>query len=157
MILSALATVTVDISGRKPLLIVSLSGTAFTLMVTALYMYLKKSTDITVEGFSFIPFIALISYIIIYSVGMQTIPILMMGEIFPTNVKAFALCVLDLYFGIFITVICMYFHWSKEHYGLHVPFFTFGICSIIGVVFIICVVPETKGKTLEDIQLELQK
>lgn len=156
LILSTLTTFAVDISGRRPLLVISLAGSAIALLVNAIYLFVKNCTDADVKDFSYIPFIALIFYIVMYSIGMQTIPVLMMGEIFPTNVKAFALCFLDIYFGIFTSLVCKYFEWSADTFGLHVSFFTFAVCSILGVVFIIHVVPETKGKSLEYIQKELQ-
>lgn len=157
LVLSALSSFIVDFSGRRPLLIISLSGTALTLLANSIYLYLKGCTDIDMEPFGFISIIALLSYIIIFSVGMQTIPLLIMGEIFPTNVKAFALCLMDIYFSVTVTIISKLFHWSKDYFGLHVPFFFFTVCCIVGVVFIIFVVPETKGKTLEDIQMELRR
>lgn len=108
------------------------------------------------EPFEFVPIVALLCFVIIFSLGMQTIPLIMMGEIFPSNVKAFALCIMDIYYSVIVTIISKFFHWSKDNYGMHVPFFAFTVCCIIGLVFIIFAVPETKGKTLEDIQVELR-
>lgn len=156
LVLSALSSFIVDFSGRRPLLIISLSGTALTLLANSIFLYLKVCTDIDMQPYGFVSIIALLSFIIIFSIGMQTIPLLMMGEIFPTNVKAFALCLMDIYYSVIVTLISKFFHWSKDDFGLHVPFFVFTVCCVIGVVFIIFVVPETKGKTLEDIQMELR-
>lgn len=78
-----------------------------------------------------------------------------MSEVFPTNIKAFALCIMQIFFGGIVTLVSKYFHWTNETFGMHVPFLTFAAFSILGAVFVSLVIPETKGKTLEDIQIEL--
>lgn len=156
LVLCVVSTFTVDVAGRRPLLIISLAGTSLALFGKATFLYLKNCTDIDMASFNFLPLVALICFTLTYSIGMQTIPFLILGEIFPTNVKAFALCLMDVYYGIVVTIVSQFFYWSNDTFGMHVPFFSFAVCCIVGVIFIIFVIPETKGKTLEDIQYELQ-
>ncbi|CAG9770634.1 unnamed protein product [Ceutorhynchus assimilis] len=156
LILSALASIIVDFSGRRPLLIISITGTAMALFLNGAYLYVKDCTDIDTTSLNFLPLIALLSFVVVFSVGLQTIPLLIMGEVFPTNVKAFALCSADIYYSVIVTIISKLFHWSNDQFGMYVPFFAFGICCVLGLVFILLFVPETKGKTLEDIQRELK-
>ncbi|CAH1968363.1 unnamed protein product [Acanthoscelides obtectus] len=156
LVLSALSSVIVDFAGRRPLLIISTTGTAITLLIQGVFLYFKICTDVDMSRYHFVPIVALLSFVIVFSVGLQTIPLLMMGEIFPTDVKAIALSLMDLYYSLIVTIISQFFHWTKEVYGLHVPFFTFFGCCLVGLLFIIFFVPETKGKTLEDIQAELK-
>lgn len=40
-------------------------------------------------------------------------------------------------------------------FGTHTTFWIFAVISAIGTVFVFFVVPETKGKTLDEIQKEL--
>lgn len=127
-----------------------------TLFLNGAYLYVKNCTDIDTSQFNFMPVVALLCFVIIFSIGLQIIPLVFMGEIFPTNVKGFALCLMDIYYSVTVTIISKFFHWSNDTYGMHVPFFTFAVCCIIGLVFIYFCVPETKGKTLEDIQCELR-
>lgn len=154
LVLSAISSFIVDFCGRKPLLIVSIIGTALALLANGIYLYLPKIGIDTTE-FSFVPLIALLSFVVAFSIGLQTIPLLMMGEIFPTNVKAFALCSMDIYYSVIVTCTSKFFHHTKN-VGMHVPFFAFTGCCVLGLIFILFYVPETKGKTLEDIQAELQ-
>lgn len=150
-----ISSIIVDKSGRRPLLIVSITGAAVCLLVEGIYFYIAKCTNINVDNYSFIQFAALIGFVIIFSLGMQTIPILILCELFPTNIKAFALCLADIYFCIIASLVSKFFQITDDKFGTHVPFFTFTICCVLGLVFIIFCVPETKGKTLEDIQLQL--
>ncbi|KAG5875058.1 hypothetical protein JTB14_026189 [Gonioctena quinquepunctata] len=156
LVLSSVASFIVDFSGRRPLLIISITGTAIALLANGIFLYLKNCTEVDTTNFNFVPLIALLLYVIVFSMGLQTIPLLMIGEMYPTNIKAFALCSMDMYYSVIVAIISKFFHWSNDQYGMHVPFFTFFCCCVLGLVFIIIVVPETKGKTLEDIQADLR-
>lgn len=134
-----------------------MSGTAVTLLINFFYLYLKECTDFDTKSYDFVPFLTLLAYVFIFSVGMQTIPIVVAGELFPTNVKAIALCFLDVMFCGTNAIVSKFFLLFFRAYGMHVPYLIFCICSGIGTVFIISLVPETKGKTLEEIQDDLQE
>lgn len=43
---------------------------------------------------------ALLPYVIIFSLGMETIAMVMLSEIFLANAKALALCVADIYYAL---------------------------------------------------------
>ncbi|XP_030766175.1 facilitated trehalose transporter Tret1-like [Sitophilus oryzae] len=156
LVLSFLASIIVDFSGRRPLLIISFIGTAIMLFANGIYLYLKDSTNVDVSGVNFLPLAALLCYVTVFSIGLQTIPLLLMGEMFPTDVKAYALCGADIFYSVIVTIISKVFHWSNEQFGMYVPFLFFGVCCVLGLFFVVFCVPETKGKTLEDIQRELQ-
>lgn len=156
LILAMFSSSIVDRAGRKPLLIISIVGSAIALFVEGVYFYVKLCTDLNIEKFSMVPVISLILFIVVFSLGMQTVPLLMLGELFPANVKAFALCFADIYFCILATIVSKFFQIMKDSFGIYVPFFAFTVCCILGLVAILIIVPETKGKTLEDIQLYLK-
>ncbi|CAH1155581.1 unnamed protein product [Phaedon cochleariae] len=143
----------VDKAGRRPLMIISITGSAVLLFVEGIYFYLVTCTEVDMEPFSLIPVIALIGFVIVFSLGMQTIPLLMLGELFPANVKAFALCLADIYFAGIAIIVSKFFQIMKDSFGMYVPFFGFSGFCVIGLICIVIFVPETKGKTLEEIQM----
>ncbi|XP_060518401.1 facilitated trehalose transporter Tret1-like [Cylas formicarius] len=148
--LSCFCSSIVDKTGRRPLLLVSILGSAAALIVQGTYFYLK--TQIDVSGLTFIPIVALIGFVVTFSLGLQTIPVVILGEIFSANVKAFALCLADIYFSIIATVVSKFFQIMTDAFGIYVPFYAFTGSCVLGAVLIYFFVPETKGKTLEDIQ-----
>ncbi|KAF5272316.1 hypothetical protein FQA39_LY07917 [Lamprigera yunnana] len=157
LLLSTFSSIIVDRTGRRPLLILSIVGAATALFIEGSYFYIKLNhSELNVTRFSYIPIVALIMYVVLFGIGLQAIPILLLGELFSTNVKAFALGLADIYFNIVATIVSKFFQVVKDNYGIHVPFFVFTGCCIIGLFFIIYCVPETKGKTLEEIQEELR-
>ncbi|KAF2892688.1 hypothetical protein ILUMI_13485 [Ignelater luminosus] len=156
LVLCACCSRIVDKIGRKPLLIFSIIGAGIALFAEGSYFLALDKADINLDNFTWIPLVALIFYVIAFSFGMQTIPALMLGELFPTNVKAFALCLAFIYYAVVATLVSKFFQITKDSLGLFVPFYAFVGCCIVGLIFIIFFVVETKGKTLEEIQDELK-
>ncbi|KAJ8963766.1 hypothetical protein NQ314_005399 [Rhamnusium bicolor] len=146
----------VDKAGRKPLLIISMAGSAFALFLEGTYFYVRSETQIDTSSFGFVPVVVLIGFVIIFSIGMQSIPILMLGELFPTSVKAYALCFADVYYSVVATIASIFLQVMKDNYGMYFAFYGFTIFSVFGLIFIILCVPETKGKNLEEIQQYLR-
>lgn len=147
----------VDKVGRKPLLVISIIGSGFALTLQGTYFYFKLYSNYDMSLVNFIPITALLGFVVLFNLGMWNIPLLMLGEMFPTNVRAFALCLNEIYFGFMIIIVSKFFQTMKDHFGMHVPFFAFaGFCAL-GLIFILTVVPETKGKSLEEIQQWLKR
>lgn len=146
----------VDIAGRRSLLILSVSGSAVALFCEATYFYVKTKTSIDISSLSYLSIVFLLAFVIFFSLGMQSIPVLMLGEIFPANVKAFALSLSDVYFYLLTSVVCKFFQYTKDNVGIFLPFYGFSGVCFFGLIFIFFVVPETKGKTLEEIQENLE-
>ncbi|RZC41190.1 Sugar tr domain containing protein, partial [Asbolus verrucosus] len=132
LILTTLSSSIVDKAGRRPLLIISMAGSALALFIEGTYFYIQTQTSIETGSFSIISVIGLMGFVIIFSLGMQSIPTCMLGELFPTNVKAFALCLADVYFSVMATVASKFLQITKVKYGLYVSFYGFTVCSLIG-------------------------
>nr|CAH7722758.1 unnamed protein product [Callosobruchus chinensis] len=147
----------VDIYGRKFLILLSLSTSTLMLFVTGTYIYIKTETSIDVGGMGYIELISVILYAVSGSIGLLFIPLLVVSEILPTNVKAVGMLLTNFCFSFSATAVIKFFSWSSNTYGMYVPFFTFTLCSILGIIFVIYLVPETKGKTLEEVHRAMVK
>ncbi|KAF2884940.1 hypothetical protein ILUMI_21217 [Ignelater luminosus] len=132
------------------------SGTGIALLTERVYFDIKNTTDIDVSRYSLIPVVALITCVLMFALGLQTIPVILLGEIFPTNVKAFAISFSDIYFAV-ITIVSKFFQVTKDNFGMHILVFAFAGCCVLGLLFVIFSLSETKGKTLEEIQEELKE
>ncbi|XP_078281984.1 solute carrier family 2, facilitated glucose transporter member 6 [Rhinoraja longicauda] len=101
-----------------------------------------------------IPLLSVNVYIFGYALGWGPITWLLMSEILPLKVRGpmSGLCVIVSYITAFILTEC--FLPVKDSFGLDVPFFFFCVISALGIIFTALYVPETKGKTLEQIEVE---
>ncbi len=105
---------------------------------------------------SWLSLISLIVYIIGFSIGWGPIPWLLMSEIFPSKARGAASAIATATNWTFAFIVTVSFK-TMEH-GLKdqgVFWLYSGVC-ILSIIFVLVFVPETKGKTLEEIEAEFQ-
>lgn len=156
LILTILGSFLVDKYGRRPLLILSCLGSGIALTIGGIYFYLKEMTEIDITPISWVPILVMVSFIIVFGVGMGTVPSLMLGELFSASIKGKALCIMCIYNSAMVSTTSMIFSFLSETFGMFAAFFVFGGLCFINIVFCYYFVPETKGKSLEDIQQYLK-
>lgn len=156
MLVSAnVASFQVDKYGRKALLLVSTVLTGFCLLSIAIYFNLKL-TYYDVRSVSWIPIVSVMIYACTFKLGLGIVPIVITAEIFPAKIKAMGMTIADAMYVIGAIISVQLYIWLESAYGMHVPFYVFTIGSFSIAIFIVYYVPETKGKTLEEIQLLLK-
>ncbi|KAF2892584.1 hypothetical protein ILUMI_13587 [Ignelater luminosus] len=156
VIVSCCGSLIVDRTGRKPLLMISVTGTAISLFVVGVYFsfqYYKYD----VSSLKWVPITFMVLYTIVRGIGIMPIPSVLAGELFSASVKAKAVGIINIYFALCISSSSKLFHWLQDKFGMHVPFFVFVFICVLGIAFLRYCVPETKGKTLEEIQQHLKK
>lgn len=156
IVFSILSAVIVDRVGRRPLIITSIVCCGLALLAEGVNLYIKHKGGVDGVGFSWVTIGDFSFLIISYSIGLMTLPTVFAGELFPLNVKAAAICFCNIYFAVIATGIAKLFQFANDEYGLYVPFFVFAICLFLSLVYVVLFVPETKNKTLEQIQIELK-
>ncbi|KAL6423317.1 hypothetical protein ACFW04_010155 [Cataglyphis niger] len=143
-----------DRSGRKLLLIISAIGSACSTAMVAIYFNLEHDY-VDTSKLTWLPAIGVIMYVIMFSVGLSALPSTMIGELFPTNVKPLGTMVIIITAGIEAFGVTNLYPIIAHNFGQHIPFWIFTTCSLAGALFTLIYVPETKGKTLQQIQEEL--
>ncbi|KAF5273109.1 hypothetical protein FQA39_LY07599 [Lamprigera yunnana] len=159
-ILFAMASVcsfVVDKFGRRLLLIFSSIGVTIALFVEAIYFYLMLETNINMSNFNWVPLAGMMLFIITCTSGLGILPTLMLSELFSASIKSKAVCVVNMCFGVCIIVTSKLFQALSSSCGIHVPFAVFGVCTFFSSILSYLYVPETKGKSLEEIQQMLTK
>ncbi|KAK5645204.1 hypothetical protein RI129_006504 [Pyrocoelia pectoralis] len=152
MVAALLASVLVDKAGRKILVSASSATTGFAILILAIYLALKNyGTD--VEPYNWIPIFSVMAYAICYKFGLGVAPFVIAAELFPTNLKALGMTSTEGIYQISSILSIYIYQVLKENYGIHVPFFLFAVCCFFTVIFTVFFVPETKGKTLNEIQI----
>lgn len=148
----------IDKLGRKVLLMISAGLMAIsTLMMTAFFFikdleYMAKD-EITKIGF--LPLLALMLFIVAFSVGLGPIPWLASSEIFPPAIMARMSSYAGMFNWFLATCVTLGFGPANKLVGAYTSFFVFTVVSASAVFFVLIVIPETKGKTFQEIQDEL--
>lgn len=157
-ILNLCAGFTLDKLGRRKSYLYSLLLCGITLLLEAIYFYIQQyCPEIDVKFLNWIPLTGMIIYVVFYSFGLGIVPTLMLGELFSASIKGKGLCLLNVLFGVLISTITKLFHLLETNFGLSAPFMFFSISCFISTILSFYFVPETKGKTLEEIQQDLKQ
>ncbi|KAM5583530.1 hypothetical protein ABKV19_003428 [Rosa sericea] len=149
-VMTGIAVLKVDDLGRRPLLIVGVSGLALSLfLLSAYYKFLG--------GFPLVAVASLLLYVGCYQISFGPISWLMVSEIFPlqTRGKGISLAVLT-NFGS-NALVTFAFSPLKEALGADNLFLLFGAIALISLLFVVLIVPETKGLSLEEIESKILK
>lgn len=90
----------VDRVGRKPLLVLSALGVGLMNGTIGTYFFFDITNKASIANLYWLPLAALLVYIVCYAIGLSTVPYVIIGEMFPTNVKLYASCIAHIYTGI---------------------------------------------------------
>ncbi|KAF5308144.1 hypothetical protein FQR65_LT06323 [Abscondita terminalis] len=151
-ILCVVFSFTVDTFGRRPSMIFSIIGCTIALFIEAFYFYLVNNTEVNLNNYNWVPLTGLLFYIASCAPGLGIVPNLMLGELFPPNVKNKAVGIYGVCNSLGILIVPKLFQVLCAIYGLHVPFFVCGCCTLMSIIISYLYVPETRLKTLEEIQ-----
>jgi len=144
-----------DRSGRKILLIISHTCMLTVQIFFGLYFFMKKNDESSVENYSWLPITTLIIYITSYNVGSGPIPWAVLGELFPSNIKDLAAAGASSICWICGFIITILYPTFKNSIGIGITFWIFSAFGVFATLFIVMFVIETKGKSLQQIQDEL--
>ncbi|XP_036185094.1 solute carrier family 2, facilitated glucose transporter member 6 isoform X3 [Myotis myotis] len=168
-----IAALTMDRAGRKVLLFVSASIMFAANVTLGLYIHLgpkpvapnntmglesvplggaEQPLATPTSFLTLVPLLATMLFITGYAMGWGPITWLLMSEILPLRARGVAsgLCVLVSWLTAF--ALTNSFLPVVNAFGLQVPFFFFAAICLLNLVFTGCCVPETKGRSLEQIE-----
>jgi sugar porter (SP) family MFS transporter len=156
IVMTIVAGTLVDRLGRKILLLVS--GTVVALSMIALGLYFHwMDQDPENQNLGWLPITSLSLFMIFYSIGFGPLPFLILGEICAPDIKGVAVGLALTVNWILSFLITKFFDNMITGFGIAGTFWIFSGFSMVGTVFILVVLPETKGISLEEIQRNLRK
>ncbi|XP_067626049.1 facilitated trehalose transporter Tret1-like [Eurosta solidaginis] len=151
---SYISALLVGRAGRKFLLILSTSGVALGHLIFGTYIYLNL-LGYNVQDFAWIPVASFSLTILIANLGLVSLPYLVISEIMPPKLRSLGsvTSMISMWIGGIFLLKCLPLMF--EFLGMHGMVFTFaGIC-IAGVILIAIFLPETKGKSTDEILASL--
>ncbi len=144
-ILTIVALFVIDRSGRKSLLMIASGGMGVSLAVLGLIFALSPGSASLVLGL-------ILCYVAFFAVGMGPGVWVVLAELFPTRIRARAMAVATVTLWGACMLISLTFLSLVKSIGASGAFWIYGAMCFFTFAFLWRVVPETKGKTLEEIE-----
>ena len=150
LLFTVIAIWTVDKLGRKPLMLVGSVGMGIALFAMGMAGVLQAT------GLWMLWFVLI--YIASFALSVGPVTWVILSEIFPTKIRGRAMGIATICLWTANTVVSQTFPMMDEnkfliekfHHGF--PFFIYGTMCIVLIIFMWRCVPETKGKSLEEIE-----
>jgi len=148
----------VDRFGRRPLLLAGLVGMASALVTVGISFHFMDNADTSGAGTGgpttagIITLVALVVFIASFAFSLGPVVWTVINEIFPNRVRGRAVAVATAVNWGSAWLVSQFFLTLIDSIGNSATFYLFGAFSVIAYVWIWKTVPETKGRSLEQIQ-----
>ncbi len=145
MVFTVIALWLMDHAGRRPLLFWGNLGCCLALASIGTLFATGKN-----EGALVVALICLFMACFAFSIG--PIKWVVMSEIFPTRIRGRAVAIATVAVWLADAIYNVIFPWAERRLGVAACFFVFAAVLIPQFFFVLYVMPETKGRTLEEIE-----
>lgn len=143
--------------GRKLLMFFSAFLCSISLFFIGLYFCLKDLHFELYKNFTWLPLVSILFFIFAYSLGLGCLPFATVGELFDNNIRSTAVSTIMFITRMIGSVIFSLYPIMVNFIGVWGCMWIFsGLCGL-GTIFIYFVVPETEGKSFNEIQELLDK
>ena len=137
----------VDRGGRRPLMLLGFAG------LSAIYVIMGACYAAGVQG---LPVLLLVlAAIACYSMSLAPVTWVVISEIFPNRIRGAAMAVAVAALWVACFILTYTFPLLNATLGAAGTFWLYATVCLFGLVYVFFKLPETKGKTLEDIEREL--
>lgn len=135
----------IDKLGRRPLLIFGVSGIlVFLISIGLLFFFGVESGTVLL--------IFILLYIACFAFSYGPVIWVLLSEIYPTQYRGRAMSVATLSLWVGTTIVGLLVPWSLENLKPHGTFWIFALMTLPALFIAIKLLPETKGKSLEEIE-----
>ena len=151
---TVLAIWLVDRVGRRPLLLCGILGMVVSLSILGLVFYLSQSPDVSM---GWLTIASLMIYVSSFVIGLASVFWLLIAEIYPSKLRAKAMSIATVANWSASLITSISFLTLIQWFGKAGTFWLYGLIGMSTWLLVFFLVPETKGLTLEEIEIRLGK
>ena len=100
---------------------------------------------------------AIIGFVASFAISLGPVMWVLLSEIFPNQYRGAAISVVGFWNSVVSATVTMIFPWELSHFGAAGTFLGYGLMALAALVFVLLVIPETKGKSLEELESFLMR
>jgi sugar porter (SP) family MFS transporter len=148
LVFTVLAILFVDRLGRRPLLAAGLTGIAVCMLLLS---YGFGSAEINPK----IILVGILGFVASFAISLGPVMWVLFSELFPNRVRGLAISFVGLINSGVSFLVQLIFPWELQNLGNSLTFLIYGLFAIGGLILVMRLLPETKGKSLEELEAEL--
>ena len=95
---------------------------------------------------------AIIGFVASFAISLGPVMWVLLSEIFPNAYRGAAISVVGFWNSVVSASVTMVFPWELSHFGASGTFLGYGLMALAAFVFVLLAIPETKGKSLEELE-----
>ena len=143
-----------DKIGRKPLLYTGLSGITVSLFALGASFYCKSVLGIDLKWLSVG---SIVAFIACFAFSLGPIAWILISEIMPLKIRGTAMSIATMSNFVFNFIVALIFPTLLKTIGEAYTFWIFGLVGIFSLFYTYYYIPETKGRSLEQIENNWKK
>ncbi len=101
--------------------------------------------------------VGILGFVACFAISIGPVMWVLFSELFPNQIRGFAISFVGFINSTVSFLVQVLFPWELTYFGNSTTFLLYGIFAVFGLIFIIWKVPETKGKSLEELEKILVK
>ncbi|XP_059484916.1 uncharacterized protein LOC132202182 [Neocloeon triangulifer] len=142
------------ICNRRTLTIASGVASGIAMLSLATHNYLHTQGVVTSESmiWQYLPIICIVSFYIAYSLGYLLIPWVLTGELYPAKIRGLLGGITVCFAHSLLFAAVKSFPYLLENLGFYGSFWFYGCNVTIGSIILFIILPETRGRTLLQIE-----
>jgi sugar porter (SP) family MFS transporter len=157
LVATIVAIMLIDRLGRRPLMISGLVIIATSMLLLA-YSFGSAEQGPSGELINMNPtliLIGILGFVAGFGISLGPVMWVLFSELFPNRIRGIAISFCGLINSSVSFVVQLVFPWELENFGPSMTFLIYGSFAIIGLIIVTRILPETKGRSLEELQVEL--
>ena len=151
LVFTVVAMAVIDRFGRRPLLVLGLSGIAACMLLLAWGFSTGDGANPRLILFAILGFVAS------FAVSLGPVMWVLFSELFPNRVRGVAISFVGLVNSATAFVVTLVFPWQLQSLGSSTTFLIYAVFALAGLAFVMGALPETKGRSLEELETVLVK
>ncbi len=146
----------IDRVGRRPLLLFGVAGMALSLLSIAWAFHAGHAVSGgAASAHARILLVGIISYVACFAISLGPVMWVLLSEIFPNEQRAAAISIVGFWNSLVSASVTLLFPAAVAAWGAGGTFLAYGLLAVAGFVFLTMLAPETRGKTLEELEAML--
>jgi len=157
LVFTVLAILLIDKLGRRPLMGFGLTVIAACMLLLA-YGFGSATYSASGELLEInatLILIGILGFVAGFALSLGPVMWVLFSELFPNRIRGIAISFVGLINSTVSFIVQLVFPWELENFGNSVTFLIYGLFAVVGLVIVMKLLPETKGKSLEELEAEL--